>query len=207
MRGRVAVRFDGKRVIVTGGTSIVPQVRELLEESFPDRVEYDRPFDAVVRGAGRGWVVPLLQHDYAIESYNRESKDFEFKALFKAGTEYPTEAKGVKLWARGSYEGMTRIGIKVFEVSKMSRRSLEVSLVDEQGVLQEESQVRTDLKYICLNQENPTFILADPPVDLKRDVKRFLCTFHIDEKRRLCVTVEDKLAQKKLLNQHPIIRL
>lgn len=194
-------------VVLTGGTSLVPCIQEMLEESFGERVRPERPFDAVVRGAGRGLVSPILQHDYAIESYNRERGEFEFRPLFARGTEYPTPAGGVKLWARGAHDGMTRIGIQIFEVSTVERRGLEVSLVDEAGALRDESRVRTDREHLCLNRDNPTFILADPPVNLERDARRFLCTFRIDERRRLCVTVDDRLAGRNLLTDRPVVQL
>jgi molecular chaperone DnaK (HSP70) len=83
-------RDEVVKVLVTGGTSLVPCVRQLLKESFYGRVEYRSPFDAVARGACLGVVVPILQHDYAIESYNREQQKYEFAPLFKLGTDYPT---------------------------------------------------------------------------------------------------------------------
>ena len=33
-------------------------------------VEYNHPFDTVVRGGCRGLVAPILRHDYAIEGHN-----------------------------------------------------------------------------------------------------------------------------------------
>lgn len=200
-------REDITRVVVTGGTSLVPGVRDYLEDDFEGRVSYESPFDAVVQGACQGLVAPILQHEYAIESFNSSTRDYEFKPLFRVGTSYPTPANAVRFWARGSYNGMTRIGIKIFEVSQMKRRSLEVSLVDWEGVLQDTSQVKTENHYVCLNRDNPTFIVADPAVDLERDHKRFLCSFAVDGNRRLLVTVEDQLSQQKILDEHPVVRL
>jgi len=201
-------RDDVVKVLATGGTSLVPCIRRLLAEMFDSRVDYQSPFHALVRGACRGVVVPILQHDYAIESYNAERKNYDFAPLFKIGTEYPTpEDKKVRLWARGSYEAMTRIGLKIFEVSRMKRRGLNVALVDAEGVLREKSQVASEFAHICLNRDNPTFIMADPPVNLQRDPKRFLCSFWVDGHRRLLVTVLDNLTGKTLLKDHPVVRL
>lgn len=194
-------------VFVTGGTSLIPRVRHLLEEQFEDRVYHASPFDSVARGACRGTVVPILQHDYAIESYSRDRKDYEFRPLFRLGTEYPTPKDAVRLWARGSHDGMTRIGLKIFEVSRMRQRSLDVALVDREGQLRDDTHVATDYRYICLNRENPTFIVADPPVNLQRDRRRFLCSFSVDGNRRLLVTVMDQLVGRRLLEDHPVVRL
>jgi molecular chaperone DnaK len=200
-------RGDLSRVLVTGGTSLVPCVRQLLDQSFDGKADYQSPFDAVARGACRGVVVPILQHDYCIESYNRDKRDYEFKPLYAIGTEYPTAHDTVRFWAKGSYDGMTRIGLKIFEVSRMKRRTLEVAMVDADGVLRDDSRVASEFTYICLNRDNPTFILADPPVNLGRDQKRFLCSFWVDGNRRLLVTVLDNLSGTTLLHDHPVVRL
>lgn len=102
---------------------------------------------------------------------------------------------------------MTRIGLKIFEVSRMKQRKLEAALVDADGVLREESQVTSEFVHICLNRDNPTFIVADPPINLLRDQKRFLCSFWVDGHRRLLVIVLDILAGKTLLKNHPVVRL
>lgn len=200
-------RSEISRIVVTGGTSLLPSIRAYLEERFVGKVDYQNPFDAVVRGACQGLVVPILQHDYAIESFDPRRREYEFKPLFSGGTGYPTRPGAVRFWARGSYNGMTRIGVKIYEVSAMKRRNLEVSLVDWEGALQDPSRVQTDCQYVCLNRDNPTFILADPPVNLERDGRRFLCAFHVDGQRRLLICVRDNLAQKTLLEDHPVVRL
>lgn len=201
-------RDDLVKVLVTGGTSLVPAVRRLLVDCFDGRAVLQNPFDAVARGACRGVVVPILQHDYAIESYSRDRNCYEFAPLFKLGTEYPTSRDHpIRLWARGSYEGMTRIGLKIFEVSRMKRRTLEAALVDAHGVIRDDSQVDSEFAHICLNRENPTFIVADPPVNLERDPKRFLCSFSVDGHRRLLVTVVDNRTGNTLLKDHPVVRL
>ncbi|MFO7906130.1 MAG: Hsp70 family protein [Planctomycetota bacterium] len=200
-------RDDLVKVLVTGGTSLVPCVRRLLVQTFDHRAVLTNPFDAVSRGACRGIVAPILQHDYAIESYNAQRKDYEFKPMFRGGTEYPTGPDAVRLWARGSYDGMTRIGLKIFEVSRMKTRRLDVEMVDADGAIQDDSRVATQFAHICLNRDNPTFIVADPPVHLERDKKRFLCSFQVDGHRRLLVTVLDNFSGKTLLKDHPVVRL
>lgn len=204
-------RDDLAKVLVTGGTSLVPCVRAMLLESFGNKAVLANPFDAVARGAcgDLDALSPILQHDYSIESYNSERKEFEFAPLFRLGTEYPTDPqRRVKLWARGSYDGMTRIALKVFEVSRMKRHASDMLQVDARGILEEISEVKTEYAHILINGDNPTFIVADPPVDLKRDTKRFLCSFRVDGHRRLLVTVRDLLrGGDDLLNDFPVVRL
>jgi molecular chaperone DnaK (HSP70) len=201
-------RSDVTRVLVTGGTSLIPVVRRHLEAEFGSLIEYDHPFDSVARGACRGIVFPALQHDYAIESFNPERKQYEFKPLFRIGTEYPTpRADAVRKWIGGNHSGQTRIGLKVFEVSQVKRRNLEVSIVDAQGALCDTSKVATDCQYVCLNPDNPTFIPVDPPFDKERDRQRFAASFSVDGNRRLLVTATDHLTGKDVLRDHPVVRL
>ncbi len=200
-------RSDVTRVLVTGGTSLVPAVRRILDESFHEKVEYDHPFDCVVRGGCRGIVSPVLQHDYAIESYNRPGQRFEFKPLFKIGTEFPTPPDAIRFWSNGSADGQTRVGLLIYEVSRMKRRAVDQAMVDAEGRIRTAARVATDYEYICLNPDNPTFIAADPPIDRERDKQRFLCSFEIDGNRRLLVTVTDHLNGKPVLVKHPVVRL
>jgi hypothetical protein len=149
----------------------------------------------------------VLQHDYAIESYSRERKQFEFKPLFKIGTEYPTRPEAVRFWCNGSTDGQTRVGLHIFEVSRMKRRAVDQAMVDAEGRIQVAARVTTDYEHICLNPDNPTFIAADPPLNRERDKRRFLCSFEIDGHRRLLVTAIDHLTGKPVLVKHPVVRL
>ena len=200
-------RSDVAAVMVTGGASLAPAVRLLLEQAFPDKVVFDHPFDCVVRGACRGLVMPILQHDYAIESYNRDKRQYEFKELFKIGAEYPTPAQAVRFWCTGSTDGQTRVGLLIYEVSRMQKRRLEEALVDELGRIRQSKNVTTDYEHLCLNPDNPTFIAADPAISRERDKRRFLCSFEIDGNRRLLVTAVDQLTGRTVLVKHPVVRL
>ena len=202
-------KSDITKVLVTGGTSLIPAVRQILVDMFSgSKVQLTNPFDAVARGACRGVVVPILQHDYAIESYDDKLKDYVFEPLFAKGTEYPTDGRRPEeLVCCGSYDGQTRVALRIYEVSDVKRRLLGTSIVDDDGALRDEAEVRTDRNYICLNRENPTFIVADPPFERGRDDERLVCSFRIDGHRRLLVTVRDSLAHKLLLEDHPVVRL
>jgi molecular chaperone DnaK (HSP70) len=200
-------RADITRLLITGGTSLTPAVRRMLEEAFQDKVAYDHPFDCVVRGACRGVVAPVLQHDYAIESYNRERQRYEFKPLFTIGTEYPTPPEAIRFWCNGSTDGQTRVGLLIYEVSRMRRRQTDEAMVDAEGRFRVSDRMTTDYEYICLNPDNPTFVIVDPPINRERDKRRILCSFEIDGNRRLLVTAVDNLTGKTLLQKHPVVRL
>lgn len=195
------------RVLVTGGTSLAPRVRHLLLEIFGDRVFQDRPFDAVARGACQGVVTPHLKHDYSLLVYNRATKQNEFRLLFEKGTEYPTAPEAVRRWVKGAYNGQTRLGLKIHEVSQLKRRGLGQGIVGPGGVLRGGAGVATTNQHVFLNEDNPTFIVADPPVNLERDGQRFLCSFQVNGNRRLLVTVLDNLRGVVLLEDHPVVRL
>lgn len=200
-------RDDVVKVLVTGGTSLVPSVRKMLMDSFDSRGVLARPFDAVARGACRGIVVPILQHDYALKSHRRE-KGAEFSPLFRAGTEYPTDShEPIRKAISGTADGQTRCGLMIYEVSRMKRRA--ATAVDANGVILDDREfvVGCEFEHVCLNADNPTFIVVDPPVILARDAQRFLCSFVVDGQRRLLVTVVDKLTGKTLLQDKQVVRL
>jgi actin-like ATPase involved in cell morphogenesis len=193
-------RADVVKVLVTGGTSLVPCFRRLLTEMFDRRVEYQSPFDAVAQGACGGRVEPILQHDYCIGCYN-PGKPEDYRPLFGIGTDYPTPRDAIRKWVGGTVDGQVRCGLVIYEVSRMKRG---VFKTNERGEI---IQDHDDFDHICLNPENPTFIVADPPINKERDRKRFLCSFWVDGHRRLLVTVLDNLAGKTLLKDHPVVRL
>lgn len=202
-------KSDLTRVVVTGGTSLIPSVRRYLETKFPGRVEYDHPFDSVARGACGPPVDTILRHDYAIEGFDRTKKEYFFSPLFHLGDEYPTpREKYMRKWLKGTSNGQTRIGLVICEVSQVRRRKLETSIVDRDGViLLPQTGVRTDFEYIKLNENNPTFVRAEPAIDLERDRQRFEATFRVDGNRRLLVTVVDRLKGETLLEEYPVVRL
>ena len=201
-------REDIAKVLVTGGTSLVPCVGKLLSDCFGGRVEYQSPFDAVAQGACKGIVEPILQHDCYVETYDKAKKKYVYEPLFKAGTEYPTKpAEAVPKWASGANDGQTRLGLKIFEVGQVRRRSLGDSILDAGGRLKDDFAVNENFSYVCLNAANPMFLMADPPINTQRDEKRFLCTFSVGEQKRLLLTVMDNLTGKPLLKDHPVVRL
>ncbi|MBM4089558.1 MAG: Hsp70 family protein [Planctomycetes bacterium] len=203
-------RDDITKVLVTGGTSLVPCVRRLLVERFGDRAVLQRPFDAVARGACPEREVDfILQHDYSLKGYNPERRDHEFKPLFTIGTEYPTPRDGVRKAIGGTADGQTRCGLLIYEVSGMTRRSGPMRLGLGGEILQDDADQQADGQFVHvpLNQDNPTFIVADPPIAAQRDKRRFLCSFWVDGHRRLLVTVLDTLTGNTLLKDHPVVRL
>jgi len=129
----------------------------------------------------------ILARGCAIECFSSSARQIELLTLFATGTRYPTGPEAVRLWMRGAMNGQTGIRLNVCVVSsgKPVQRSQSCSAVSA-----------TEL-----------YILADPPVDLQRDAKRFLCSFQVDGHRRLLVTVFDNLSRKTLLNDHPVVRL
>ena len=203
-------RSDIAKVLVTGGTSLVPSVRALLDARFPGRVEYANPFDAVARGACQGLVTPILAHDYAIASYNEKSGQTEFVTLFKTGTEFPTDYE-VRLWATIAFDGQTRLAPLIYEVSQLKRRLQDGILYDEKGnpLPQLALKIATEFIHQCLNDANRVYIIPKPPVVKARDQKRFRCRFRIDEKRRLLLTVEDHHPEvgREILTDQVVVRL
>ena len=155
-------------------------------------------------------MLPILQHDYAIESRDPKTKRPVFKPFLRQGTEYPTlPDEAIHFTARGSYDGQQTIGVKVYEVSQLRRRSLDTSIVGADGVLRSDSGVNTDREYILLNAKSATYITAMPEIALARDRDRFQCQFRVDGNRKLLITVEDYYHNppKLIMKDYPVVRL
>jgi molecular chaperone DnaK (HSP70) len=185
-------------VFVTGGTSLIPAVRALLELEFPGKVRYRNPFDAVAQGACRGLTVPKLLHDYALESHDPKTGKPTLVPLFRAGTVFPTDTQEV--WAQITFDGQTEIVPKVFEVSHVPKRS---------GLFRREHahDGGLDGESTWINRTIKTRIVPDPPAVKARDAERFLCQFSINTHKHLLLTVRDCRTGRTMLERHMVVRL
>ena len=91
---RISV-LDIDAVLLVGGSTLLPGVRELFERLFgANRVHYWEPFEAVVKGAaiyGAGYHVDqIIHHDYAIKVFSDAAQHTEYELLIRRGTPYPT---------------------------------------------------------------------------------------------------------------------
>jgi molecular chaperone DnaK len=205
-----------KAVLMVGGSSLIPSVRQLVQRIFGrDRVLLNRPLDAVARGAA-AFVAGVdffdhIQHDYAIRYVDPKKNDYDYRILLRKGTPYPTTEPLGHLTIKASHEGQSELGIAIFELGEhfQQRTHQPVELVfDPEGAarLRPISPDEEDRRYyFWVNEHTPTFLHADPPAD--KGEPRFEIEFNIDGNKRLLITARDLRTKKLTHRNYPVIRL
>ncbi len=185
-------RSDIKQVLLVGGTSLIPAVREQMEHLFPGKIRYGNPFTAIAEGACRfvkDEYSPLIVHDYCLRAWDRELRQDSYTPIVEKGTRYPTPKPVKAMYINASHEAQNRLGLLIYEISAMAR--LGTSYVVSSGgqlELSDESRRRIERQQ-PLNPENSEFIIADPPCT--RGERRFLASFGVDEEKRLTISLQD----------------
>ena len=207
---------DLKGVFMVGGTSLIPCVGKIVRQQFPpERLFYDRPLEAVARGAasiaGGRELTDYIQHDYSIRHIEPETGAYQFPVIVKAGSSYPSEGPLYSKNIRATYDGQIQLGIQIFEianrVSSESSANLEMQ-VDSDGsfrLVQVTAQNREEQRSVWLNENSPTFLEANPPA--KAFIDRFRVDFFIDQFKRLTISAFDLERGIWVLTNQPVIRL
>lgn len=203
-------------VLMVGGSSQIPAVQRALRQIFGrERVMFNRPLDAVARGAA-AFVAGVdffdhIQHDYAIRYVNAEKGKYDYRTIVRRGTPYPTREPVARLSIKASYDDQKHLGIAIFELGEQRQRSngQPVELVfDPNGAaritpLTAHEQEKRSLFW--MNEHNQTFLVADPPA--KRGEARFEVEFLIDENKRLTITARDLKTGRLTHKDYPVVKL
>ncbi len=202
-------------VLMVGGSSQIPSVQRTLRQSFgKERVFFNRPLDAVARGAA-AFVAGIdfydyIQHDYAIRYINSQKQSYDYYPIVKKGTPYPTREPVSRLSIKASYNGQTRLGVAIFEVGeKRPQNSTSYELVfDPNGSARLTPLSPQDIEertLFWMNENSPTFLNADPPG--VQGEPRFDVEFNIDANKRLLITARDLKTGKLVFKEFPVVRL
>ena len=219
INGAVEHGYDENSIqaaLMVGGSSQIPEVQRTLRQRFGrERVRFNRPLDAVARGAA-AFVAGVdfydhIQHDYAIRHRDSKSNQYVFHKIVEKGTKYPTPEPICTLKIRPSYDGQTHLGIDIFELSEKHQRPSEkpVELVfDTSGAARiqrlslEEQEQRARF---WMNEHNRTFLTAHPPA--KGGKERFEVQFRVDENKRLVITVRDLETSELIYENLQVVKL
>jgi molecular chaperone DnaK len=205
-----------KSVLLVGGSSLIPSVQKGIKRIFGnDRVQIQRPLDAVARGASAfvagAAFQDYIQHDYAIRYVNPRTEAYEYRTIVRRGTKYPTKQKIAQLTIKSSYDGQDKLGIPIFEIGGNAgvsgERRVEV-FFDRHGSAQIQTITEQDYSrrhFFWINEGNPTFLRTDPPG--KKGQPRFSVEFSIDENRRLLITALDQYSSNIVLRDYPVVKL
>ena len=202
--------------LMVGGSSQIPAVQRTLRQIFGrDRVQFNRPLDAVARGAA-AFVAGVdffdhIQHDYAIRFVNAEKGKYDYRTIVQRGTPYPTHEPVARLAIKASYDEQKQMGIAIYELGEQRSRNngQPVELVfDPNGAvritpLSPHEQEKRSLFW--MNERNQTFLVADPPA--KRGEARFEVEFLIDENKRLTINARDLTTGRLTHKDYPVVKL
>lgn len=204
-------------VFMVGGSSQIPAVQKTIRQRFGrERVYFDRPLDAVARGAA-SFVAGVdfydhIQHDYAIRYIEPEKGQYDYHVIVPRGTPYPTTDPIARLTIKASYDQQKTLGLAIFEMSERRQKfptQQQVELVFDPGgaarLMQVSAQEQENRSLFWMNEKSPTFLLADPPAAVGEP--RFEVEFHVDANKRLTITVRDIVTGILTHRGFPVVRL
>lgn len=210
---------DLQSVLLVGGSTLIPSVREFVEDRFgPGRVLAGNPFTAVARGAaafGAGArVADVLQHDYGAvvtrpvrpdaESYvplpGDESRCIQ--VLLQQGQLCPT-GEVSRRYDAGAMGGVQdAFHVSIYEIARNGSLSLVTD--PETGMLEE----RREMRLRPLNVDDPTICELDPvAVGGPDDRGRIEITYRVDEARWLRISARDLRTHETLVEDRPVVQL
>jgi actin-like ATPase involved in cell morphogenesis len=187
---------DVRGVFMVGGTSLLLGVREYVETLLPDiPVQLRDPFGSIASGACRlaeHEVEAATVHDYGLEFWNRETKQFDFEIMIPKGTPFPTDGVLAAKYVGTAYDNATELNLVVWECSETVER--------EDGGIQIGPDGRVIVKpggpgvrrksRRALNEWARDFIRPDPPCG-REETRRFIVGFELDADQRCLVWVKD----------------
>jgi molecular chaperone DnaK len=206
---------DLRAALMVGGSSQIPSVQRTLRQIFGrDKVMFNRPLDAVARGAA-AFISGVdfydhIQHDYAIRFYDPSLGQYNYRTIVQRGTPYPTASPVTRLSIKATHAGQEHLGIAIFEVGAQTEyapSALEL-VFDHSGaaristVTPHEHEQRV---HFWMNEHNPTFLSASPPV--LAGEPRFEIEFGIDFNKRLVLSARDLATGQLTLTNHPVVKL
>jgi molecular chaperone DnaK (HSP70) len=203
-------------VLLVGGCSLIPSVQRLVQQVFGrERVQLNRPLDAVARGAA-AFVAGVdfydhIQHDYAIRYLDRRKGQYDYHLIVKRGTPYPTKEPVARITVKASHDDQTQLGILIYELGEVRTRCTgeSVELVFDPSGAARVVQVSPDEQdrrtRFCINESAPTFLKADPPA--RAGEPRFEVTFGIDGNKRLLITARDLQTGRITHRDFPVVKL
>ncbi len=203
-------------VLLVGGSSQIPAVQRQIRQIFGrEKVQSNRPLDAVARGAA-AFVAGVdfydhIQHDYAIRYVNPEMGTYDYYTIVPRGTTYPTPQPIQRLTIKGSYAGQKQLGLSIYELGERRQNPTQtgVELVfDPTGaarIVQMTAQEVEERSLFWMNEHTPTFLSANPPAEPGE--ARFEVLFNVDQNKRLLVTARDILTGATILTDTPVVRL
>ena len=194
-------------VLLVGGTSQIPAVQRWLSDYFPtDKILKEKPLEAIAHGAlqlAQGITVKdFLYHGYGVRYWNRRENRHDWHPIIPKGQPYPM-AEPVDLTLGASTDNQPSIELIIGELGEEAG-GMEVFFEGDR-LITKQTGGKTTVK--ALNDRDGARSLAklDPPGSPGMD--RVRVSFRVDEQRQLRVSVDDLLANARLLDEVALVQL
>lgn len=199
---------DVDDVILEGGSTLLPGVRDLLSDVFGrDKVREWLPFESVARGAclfARGErVEDFIYHDYAVR-VRGDGGDDEYELLVPRGTRYPTGEDHVTRYYAPGFDGQEALSLFVCEIGRVAGRPVGWEERRNGNLYFSPSTDGERIFCPCLNEADPALPLRPPG---RGTSPRLRVSYMVDENRWLCATVHDLERKVDLEVRRPVVRL
>jgi molecular chaperone DnaK (HSP70) len=200
---------DINAVLLVGGTSQIPAVKTWVQQYFdPTLIRSDKPFEAIAQGAlqlaqNNLEVKDFLYHGYGIRYWDRRLSQHNWHTIVQAGQPYPMN-QPIELMLGASIENQPKIELVIGELGQESAQT-EVYFDGGQLVTRNVSANVPTVQALNDSENAKGIAELDPPGNPGRDRVKVL--FTIDQRRFLCITVEDLLTQRTLVNEQPVVQL
>ncbi len=201
---------DVDAVLLVGGTSQIPAVQSWVQKYFDvTKIHSDKPFEAIAQGALQISqdieVKDFLYHGYGIRYWDRRLNAHNWHTIIRAGQPYPMQ-KPVELTLGASLEGQSKIELVIGELASEAAQT-EVYFDGDRLITRNREASRIAVNVKALNDNDAARGIAelDPPGQPGSD--RIKVMFSVNQKRFLCLTVEDLLTQRTLITNQPVVQL
>ncbi len=173
-------------VVLAGGLSIMPSVRELVYRFFAGIPVYDRqPVDAVACGAAAlaagEDACGYIRHSYGLRYLTGE--EYCYKSLVVSGLFYPSAGPVATVIIKASYDRQRQYGLFIYR----------------QGNAGEQDG------NICLNADNPLIISVEYPAEKGEAALKI--EFYVDGNRCLVAKIWDLSQGCVIIGDKPVTRL
>ena len=203
------LKMDIKDVILVGGSTQIPSVRDLISNYFSRaNIHTKKPFEAVSHGAlmlNQGVRVrDYLFHSYAIRYWQAQLEQWQYQPLFLRGQVYPTRHP-MEVILRASQPHQKQIELLIGELEKRAAGSAEVIFDGDRLVTQINHEVAETFMPL-IDSDTPQAIAELKPLG-QPGIDRLKVLFNIDASRQLIVTAIDLETGRHLIVDRPVAEL
>jgi molecular chaperone DnaK (HSP70) len=199
---------DIDAVLLVGGTSQIPAFQTWVNQYFAaDRVRSDKPFEAIAQGAlqisQNIQVEDFLYHGYGIRYWDRRINAHNWHPIVPAGQAYPM-VNPIEMTLGASIANQPKIELVVGELGVTTEQT-EVYFDGAQLITRRLTEAMPIVQALNDSDNARGIAELDPLGNPGSD--RIKVQFTVNQHRFLCITVEDLLTKRVMLEDEPVVKL